>query len=149
MFTTVRKNELQVKSKKRHTSTGTPGTGKDAIGKSGGQFVSATTKIAIKGRLCGTYPSPPKMLENIKHMGTEHTSSQKIQFRVRGGEPQDLIPLKMLPSPQNPAVPSTTQQIIRFKINERKRKKKCDLSLILHVITEMARTSQNLKEKLD
>lgn len=134
VFATSRWNKLQVKPKILHTSTNESGTGKDAVGKSGGQGVLARTKIAMKGRLCGPYQIVTKMLAGIKHLETEPTSRQRILPRVKRKHPTQL---KILPNTQQPTVPINTRQNIQFKINWKKRKKKFELSLISHIINEV------------
>ena len=71
---------------------------KGCDGKSWGHGVAATTKISMKGTLCGPYLPPQKMSVNIKHLVTEPTTRQVILLQVKRKEWQHLTQLKMLPS---------------------------------------------------
>ena len=97
-FATSRRNKSPLVPRKLHLCTRQNGTGKDAIGKSWGHGVAATTKISMKGTLCGPYLPPQKMSVNIKHLVTEPTTRQVILLQVKRKEWQHLTQLKMLPS---------------------------------------------------
>ena len=79
-------NKSPLVPRKLHLWTRQNGTGKDAIGKSWGHGVAATTKISMKRTLCSPYLAPQKMLVNVKHLVTDPTTRQLILLQVKQQE---------------------------------------------------------------